>query len=223
MSGNSTVGAVGVNEGADQFPGARMDAVGGVDSYGSFWLFGGFSTNADGQSDSNDLWTFALSPKMLSTDNQHTPGGDHPSKKVIVAVTSIVATLFAVILVAAVVSIVRSKGQYHFLKDASEDGRKSLIPKYGSLNEERHSALPEDLSAKELQYEDLIIQKVLGKGASGTVYSCKYVPNGGLYAAKCYALFGSNSAQVKKSFYAEIGLLAKMNHPNIVSLFGYAG
>jgi Galactose oxidase, central domain len=44
-------------------PGARQEAVGWLDSSGSFWLFGGFGLDStDVEDDLNDLWRFMQSP-----------------------------------------------------------------------------------------------------------------------------------------------------------------
>ena len=66
------------------------------------------------------------------------------------------------------------------------------------------------------------MQEILGKGAFGVVYSCKYLPTGGLYAAKTYAFDVTNVQQVERTFASEISILAKVNHPNIVPFFGYS-
>lgn len=73
---------------------------------------------------------------------------------------------------------------------------------------------------KELNEEDLERQKILGKGSFGVVYACKYKPTKGVYAAKCFQLTESNQQKVQIGFYSEIQILSKLNHPNIVGLFG---
>jgi len=57
-----TYGLQGVPAGSN-FPGAREQAAGWLDSSGNFWLFGGFGFDSSGvQDDLNDLWRFTQSP-----------------------------------------------------------------------------------------------------------------------------------------------------------------
>ena len=53
ISGNNTINAPGIYgtkgiSSSSNYPGARDYAVGGIDSSGSFWLFGGFEYDSNG-------------------------------------------------------------------------------------------------------------------------------------------------------------------------------
>jgi hypothetical protein len=72
---------------------------------------------------------------------------------------------------------------------------------------------------------DLEMGYILGKGSFGEVVTCKYKPNSGSYAAKKFSLQGVSEGKKKiliESFENELKLMKKINHNNIVTLFGYS-
>ena len=64
-----------------------------------------------------------------------------------------------------------------------------------------------------MEKKDLELLNVLGSGSFGKVYSCKYRPTKGNYAAKVFSL---NSTSIQKSFDIELRVLSKVNHKNVV-------
>lgn len=74
-----------------------------------------------------------------------------------------------------------------------------------------------DLNPLELNKEDVHLGKLMGRGKFGTVYSCTYSPNKGLYAVKVIQM----SEDKAESFKKEVEILSQVNHKNVVSLFGY--
>jgi len=74
-----------------------------------------------------------------------------------------------------------------------------------------------------MKESDLEIGSLLGRGSFGSVFSCKYIGDGGIYAAKIFSFqYAMNSKiELQDSFKSELKTLVNVDHKNVVKLFGY--
>lgn len=71
------------------------------------------------------------------------------------------------------------------------------------------------------QFGPFTIDKEIGSGAMGTVYSGRYTKSGQVMAIKIMAPgIGSTNAAAVDRFEREIAILKQLNHPNIVRFYG---
>ncbi|RLN58291.1 hypothetical protein BBJ28_00025367 [Nothophytophthora sp. Chile5] len=77
-----------------------------------------------------------------------------------------------------------------------------------------------DLIGKRLQFESLVFEKALSKGASGEVWVCEYA--GQTVAVKRLLQTKEQKAEDVQAFAEEIALNASLQHPNIGAFIGVA-
>ena len=65
------------------------------------------------------------------------------------------------------------------------------------------------------------IRRKLGRGGMGTVYEGVHAETGEAAAVKLLSATMADDADFRHRFQAEIETLRKLNHPNIVRLFGF--
>lgn len=73
----------------------------------------------------------------------------------------------------------------------------------------------------EAKITDFDMLNLLGEGSFGKVYLCKHKVTGGVYAIKSIDKTNKNNDSGKPYFRREVEIMYKLNHPNIVKLFGH--
>uniref|UniRef100_A0A4W5MMU3 Protein kinase domain-containing protein n=1 Tax=Hucho hucho TaxID=62062 RepID=A0A4W5MMU3_9TELE len=66
---------------------------------------------------------------------------------------------------------------------------------------------------EEIEYEDIEVEEVVGRGTFGVVFKAKW-------KGKDVAIKTIESESERKAFVVELRQLSRVNHPNIVKLYG---
>lgn len=74
-------------------------------------------------------------------------------------------------------------------------------------------ALSRVLNFEEIDYKEIEVEEVVGRGAFGVVCNAKW-------RAKDVAIKQIESESARKAFIVELRQLSRVNHPNIVKLYG---
>jgi serine/threonine-protein kinase len=69
--------------------------------------------------------------------------------------------------------------------------------------------------------DQYIVRALLGRGGMSTVYRAEEVRSGAPVALKIMGTTGEDDEEARRRFMREAGILARIRHPNVVSLYGF--